>query len=357
MLENQFIQFSESIDNDSCSMAVPTKHSEETRFLVEDSINHKIDIVSIDGDIIQENAATIEGNQVALADISAVKDQECYRLKKTSTYINEEHDEEDFEIGSDLIVVNRIQSRDIIETNAGKDGEVTIKGYRAVTWGSNGAPYAVFTTIRAENIYGSEIYDEVTCDSSNSAGEDIVLRCSNSTYIRVYYRFDTAPSTMRALTISHKGIVVNSTAVTYSNVLKCDNTSQYSVVKYLCNEQAFGLPFDGNAYIQQVLPINIYSPQFKQSDKVYETLSGDQIVLFASVNREYEGETDYIPEAWHKKILIALSCDKVYINGEKVTKSGNYDIDWDKYDTACDGSKIVRATFKVTDNIIQRNSN
>jgi hypothetical protein len=60
---------------------------------------------------------------------------------------------------------------------------------------------------------------------------------------------------------------------------------------------------------------------------------------------------------WYEKILVALSCDEVYINGERVTKSGSYDIDHENYTTSDCGIKLLRATFKVTTNVTQRNSN
>lgn len=146
--------------------------------------------------------------------------------------------------------------------------------------------------------------------------------------------------------------------ITYSNLLcRVEDNEEMSTIKYLCYESALGFPFLSGDYLSQVLPIKIHSPQFKQSDKIYNKLSGEQVVIYATINREYEGETDYIPEEWHKKIIAALSCDEVYINGERVTKSGSYDIDWEKCDTACDGTKLARATFKVSDNIMQRNSN
>ena len=171
---------------------------------------------------------------------------------------------------------------------------------------------------------------------------------------------------------THRNQQMNQTPVhtRYSNLLqRHELLGEYSVVKYLCNEDAFGIPFsrrveeyDGSqasflSYLQCILPINIHSPQFKQEDKIYTKLNGEQVVLYATISREYEGETDYIPEEWHKKIIAALSCDKVYINGERVTKSGSYDIDWEKCDTAYDGTKLVKATFKVTANVTQRNSN
>lgn len=157
-------------------------------------------------------------------------------------------------------------------------------------------------------------------------------------------------------------VVNGGTEVYYSNLLRREQDDcQYAVVKYLCHGPAFGFPFasyDGEEeYIQQVMPLNLYSPQYKQEDKVYTKRNGEQVVLFASITKEYEGETDYIPMEWHEKILMALSCDEVYINGEKVTKSGNYEIDHDNCTYSDCGIKLMRATFKVTTNVTQRNSN
>jgi hypothetical protein len=143
----------------------------------------------------------------------------------------------------------------------------------------------------------------------------------------------------------------------YSNLLVKEDDAQYAEVRYSCKEPAFGFPFDGTGYVLQLMPINLHSPQFKQEDKVYTKRNGEQVVLFASITKEYEGETDYIPMEWHEKILMALSCDEVYINREKVTKSGNYEIDHDNCTYSDCGIKLMRATFKVTTNVTQRNSN
>ncbi len=112
---------------------------------------------------------------------------------------------------------------------------------------------------------------------------------------------------------------------------------------------------NGNEII--TIPIRLSAAQYTQSDKIYETRNGDQIVLYATINKVYEGETDYIPESWHEKIVTALSCDEVYINGERVTKSDSYEIDQDNYTYTDCGIRLTRATFKVKTNVVKRNSN
>lgn len=149
----------------------------------------------------------------------------------------------------------------------------------------------------------------------------------------------------------------------YSNLLRyVSNEDGYlSGLAYYCNEEQFGFPFtkqkQTKSYMQLALPIRISKPQYKQTDKIYENRNGEQIVLYATINKEYEGETDYIPEEWHEKIVTALSCDEVYINGERVTKSDSYEIDQDNYTYSDCGIRLTRATFKVKTNVTQRNSN
>ncbi|GEM_PF-2278142 len=149
----------------------------------------------------------------------------------------------------------------------------------------------------------------------------------------------------------------------YSNLLRyVGNEDGYlSRLTYYCNEEQFGFPFYKHnrtkSAIQLALPIRVSKPQYKQTDKIYENRNGEQIVLYATINKEYEGETDYIPEEWHEKIVAALSCDEVYINGERVTKSDSYEIDQDNYTYSDCGIRLTRATFKVKTNVTQRNSN
>lgn len=163
-----------------------------------------------------------------------------------------------------------------------------------------------------------------------------------------------------------------SDGLNYSNLL-CymgEENDYLSSLQYYCYEPQFGFPFGefwipagriaGRYFpntVQVALPIHLAAAQYKQTDKIYENRNGEQIVLYATIQKEYEGETDYIPESWHEKIVTALSCDNVYINDERVTKSDSYEIDHDNYTYSDCGIRLTRATFKVKTNVIQRNSN
>ena len=154
----------------------------------------------------------------------------------------------------------------------------------------------------------------------------------------------------------------------YSNILVfTENQGEYSHFKYACDEEGtFDIPWGSHTpvnagtnvtYLQCLVPILVKKPQFNHSDKVYEKSDGKQVVLYANFTKEYSGETDYIDYETHEKIMIALCCDNVFIDGERLTKSDKYEIDWDnQMETDC-GRKLVRATFKMKANITSRNGN
>ena len=131
-------------------------------------------------------------------------------------------------------------------------------------------------------------------------------------------------------------------------------------LKYKCDEDAFGFPFHsaGDEYAGFYTFIRAHSPQEVQDDKTYVKANGDVVTLYAKYYKEWECETEYLPEEMHDKIIAALSCDEVYFNYKRVTKSDKYQIDWENYDIDCDGvTKLAKATFKVRENTNQRNSN
>lgn len=139
---------------------------------------------------------------------------------------------------------------------------------------------------------------------------------------------------------------------------------EWAYIRYSCDEDAFGFPFSlvntDNQYfgLSLYLPIRLHSPQNVQDDKTYVKADGEVVTLYAKYYKEWEAETEYLSADIHDKIVAALSCDEVYINGKRVTKSDKYQVDWKNYDLDCDGvTKLAKATFKVREHITQRNSN
>lgn len=145
----------------------------------------------------------------------------------------------------------------------------------------------------------------------------------------------------------------------YSNLLRrYENTNgELALVEYTCGGETFGIPFSTISPVRQWLPIWLDSPKPTQEDEVYEKLSGERVVLFAAINKEYEAQTDYIPYEWHERMVIALSCDRVVINGEQLTKSEKYELDWSNVSKIDCGTKTIRATWKMVANVTSRNSN
>ena len=145
----------------------------------------------------------------------------------------------------------------------------------------------------------------------------------------------------------------------YSNLLRRyeNNDGLLSLIDYTCGTETFDLPFTNDKPIKMWLPIMVDNPTPEQKDEIYEKLNGERVVMYATINEKYECESDYIPYDWHKRIVIALSCDCVKINGTKLTKSESYDIDWDNYSKLDCGTKITKASWKMVANITSRNSN
>lgn len=155
------------------------------------------------------------------------------------------------------------------------------------------------------------------------------------------------------------GIVVSG-GYRYSQSLMFFDKEEFAFIRYRCNEDAFGFPFslNENYYMSMFVRIKLTNPQNTQEDKTYIKANGEIVTLYAKYSKEWNAKTDFYSESWHDKIMAALSCDELYINETRLTKSENYTIDWENYDLDCDGkTKLAVATFKLKANTNQRNSN
>lgn len=145
----------------------------------------------------------------------------------------------------------------------------------------------------------------------------------------------------------------------YSNIFRyIANVSETTLVKYLCYEQQFGFAYNiSNSYNQVRLPIKIKSPQFPQEDKVYVDGNGVRRLLSSKIDKEYELETEYIPEDWHEKMIVALSHDEVYFDTIRLQKSAAYEINYEEEDELPCGVTLNKASAKMTKNTTIRNNN
>jgi len=144
----------------------------------------------------------------------------------------------------------------------------------------------------------------------------------------------------------------------YSNVfVRVDDDDYSSRIEYRSREDNFGFIYFQRFFVNAVrLPFYIKDPRFAQSTNIYNRRNGSRKIVSSSVSREYALETDYITEDMHHKLVIALMHDEVYINGQLLTKAGDYAIDWGNY-LKESGMKTSKGTCIVAANTVSRSSN
>ena len=134
--------------------------------------------------------------------------------------------------------------------------------------------------------------------------------------------------------------------------------TETALVKYLCYEAQFGFDYTiTNSYNQVRLPILAKNPNYPQEDKVYVDANGSRRLLFSKVDKEYDLETEYITEDWHEKLVIAIGHDEVYFDGVRLQKSAPYEINYDEFDELPCGTRLYKASAKLSKNVTQRNNN
>lgn len=74
------------------------------------------------------------------------------------------------------------------------------------------------------------------------------------------------------------------------------------------------------------------NPQFPQERNVFTKSNGEIVTLFVRVSKTYEAITDWLPEALHERLVIALAHDTVNVEGRvyvgHVSLNGNYEIEY-----------------------------
>ncbi len=378
MLEQQFIQFTKSIDPSEKEMPIPICSAGAGFYVAEsedENIAYRLDAATPNGKIIQKQVGTIRGIYALIGNLTqVVAPDECFRLM----LLQEKGDIEDY---NQMVEFNVAPEDAPFTGKTLMDAKLAAGTYHLSTRGIvieefdvKGEHYA-YPTIYAFKIVADGVTLATSPYISEGVAEDMEVDFTIGQISRIqivitdfaaYNGYSYIQASSGTVIITHNEVET----IGYSNLLRymLNDDAYLSVLSYWCNEPQFGIPFsqythstrpiimrNGNEII--TIPIRLSAAQYTQSDKIYETRNGDQIVLYATINKEYEGETDYIPEAWHEKIVTALSCDEVYINGERVTKSDSYEIDQENYTYADCGIRLTRATFKVKTNVVKRNSN
>lgn len=400
MYENQFIQFTQAIDPlDSCmplpvvfggdgiAFFVPTTNRDAVFTLVDAEGNPFTKgnaqctgkfrslvgnyAPKVFGDAAARTGIGIRPLENAIFDASKARDyvapNECFRIKIHSEETLATVSSFNYAVDASSIVGGATVQRTIeiagLTDKTFKKGTYNLKlsSLYIRKWASHGAPYSQWcmVTVKAgsqtiwqhsQEFYPSAIEAEFTATSSFQISITV-----NFGY------YDGGRTSGDAFTFEFSKAVLKEATGTdyYSNLLRRyeNPNGELSLLSYTCDTTTFDLPFTTSRPVRQWLPIWLNKPAYNQKDEIYEKLSGERVVLFATINKELNAQTDYIPESWHERIVLALSCDDVRVNGVKLTKSDNYDIDWDNHTENHCGVWLARATWKMAANVTSRNSN
>jgi hypothetical protein len=113
---------------------------------------------------------------------------------------------------------------------------------------------------------------------------------------------------------------------------------------YQSNEDSMGFIYTSASKVvnfanQVRLPCYLRDIQFPIEEMSYEKSNGDEIKLYARIHEDYELVVDWIPKAWHKRLVILLHHDIVKIDNPNdgfakqmfIVCKEKYQIDWPKH--------------------------
>lgn len=108
------------------------------------------------------------------------------------------------------------------------------------------------------------------------------------------------------------------------------------------------------------LPFYVTRPQFPSERNIFPLADGSTKTQSIIIKKTYDGETDYLTELLHQRLVIALSHDTVNIESDKylggVSLDAEYQIDWTvflDYPVAKGGFKIRVTPFSATNSNCQ----
>ncbi len=143
----------------------------------------------------------------------------------------------------------------------------------------------------------------------------------------------------------------------YSSIIVYDSNIENTILlKYSCEQPAFGIEYSDDKYSQVRIPAILDEANYNKEESIYTDSNGKRRVLFRDIRKKYQLKVDFLPEWVHDNIMLALSHDHVFIDGVEMDIDGDYSIDWENVDdSACDD--LVMAECTMLENFIQRNSN
>lgn len=104
------------------------------------------------------------------------------------------------------------------------------------------------------------------------------------------------------------------------------------------------------------LPFQLHSTQFPTERNVFRKANGQTMVQSVVIKKTMEVETDWFPEEWHQRLVIALSHDSVRLEAERflgdIVQDGDYSIEWPEgplhYPQAKASTKVQVTPFNAT---------
>lgn len=366
MLEYQSLKWNKQLEACACESVTPVCFERDFTFFYQKekgTIVTTFEFLSANGDKIDElqNEDTIENDAFGFAYLplsNRIAIGDYFRIKGITRFASKTPTLQSFNASTDdSRIINilqcgggipALQLENPIVFNAEKDCYLEITAFVELT----------------DSVWNSIVYNETTAR--------IYKNCADVTKIKQLFKqgenvsfeialpnLDTSKNYIYLDIRYYFNIYdVEYSTIGISSLMQRVSIDDFSQVNFNCTNDEFGFPFSlSGSFVSNIMPIKLSKPQYSQNDKIYTKSNGENVVLFSEMVKEYEGMTDYVSEKMHEMILIALSCDEVIINGERLTKSDKYEIDWDNYTTDDSGEKLARATFKMKANVNKRNSN
>lgn len=121
----------------------------------------------------------------------------------------------------------------------------------------------------------------------------------------------------------------------YSNLfVRKPDARHLMVVEYSSNEDSYDFHYPVGVQNVVYLPMKVRNPQYPEKRKVYKKSNQHYKVLSASIEKEYELITDYLPDIIHDRITVMLAHDNLFFTADNINNTvskregDDYSIDW-----------------------------
>lgn len=141
-------------------------------------------------------------------------------------------------------------------------------------------------------------------------------------------------------------ILPDNSVMGYTNTFKqVDEKAYTSLVTYSCNESEFEFIYGDSPNIVR-LPFILTKPQFPKRREVYRRSNGTQKIISALVEKEYELETEQMPEVFHEAFAIMLGHDSIVIANTNIRETSVEVIESDVYNPQWETDGVLFAKGK-----------